>query len=246
MKGRALIDHEIRVLARSANPDVKKQMYSQAAFEVRIAALRCEPGRPFLRYVRKYIRGAILDVLHGEGRFGRLTRAGQKVSRDYLAERGFHVDPEPVDEDEDKGKSRRKMLELAKGLAATFVPGVAGEPVNPEEQMAVHQAYELTRAAMRKARGVLAKEQWQLIVGRFVAQKKLKVLAAELGVDESTVGKRVDKALRALWAAFAEEEITEAPPVYPGAPWGTLVELIEDASEDGASKGAPGDEAPEE
>jgi RNA polymerase sigma factor (sigma-70 family) len=223
MEGRAFIAHQIWVLARNASPELKDDMHAQADLEVQIAAGRCDPSRPFPPFALVYIRGAILDVLYSDERFRALIKAGKKAGRDFLAERSDDLGEEDLDE-EDKESSRRKVAELARGLAAAMTAGAAGEPLDPEEDLAEWQCSERARAAMKKGMARLSREQRRLVVGLFAENRTFRAMAAELGLDESTVRKRLPKALHALWETMSEEGVTEAPRVRPDSPWGTLVD----------------------
>lgn len=207
-----LVNWAIKQRAPGASKELRAELRAEALVDVALAAQRFDPTRgvSFTSYVMPWIWGAIEDYFDKERRHNTLRRAGLLAGREFIAERSHRVNWAELEEQTPEA-SEGAAVTLASRLFGSMMMGMAYEHEDREqdrvEQLAHKQVVEVTRAAFARMPAV----QRRVVTMRFLGQQKLKVIAEELGIDERSVLRNLERALDRLRGEVAEAGFTEMP-----------------------------------
>jgi RNA polymerase sigma factor (sigma-70 family) len=204
-----LVESEVHALARSARDAERKDLVARGHLGAMLAAMRYEPSMEtrFSTYATTWIRGEIWAALREEERQSALARAAFAASRDYLAE-----EPDSFDVVWDSEEVNGARLDrLAERAVAARVLGMGSEPLTPEDALSEREAHANAMKLVRAALAKMTTEEQALVALRFGQQRELSDLVRELGMNERTARRHLEKVLDKLHAVLVEHGITEAP-----------------------------------
>ena len=215
VEARGLARWAIRQRAPHAPAKLREELCAEVLVDVTLAAQRFDPtrGTRFSTYVMPWIWGAIEDFFDKEARHNALLRAAALAARELTAERsGQRVDWAELSEQSPE-ESEEAAVAHASNLIGTMVAAMAYEHADPEDDVVEQIAHKQVIAATRAAFARMPKVQRRVITMRFLEQQGLRVIAEEIGMDERSVTRHLDRALDRLRAEMAEAGFTEMPRV---------------------------------
>jgi len=212
LQAMGLTEALVSTLAPRVSEDDRNDLIQAGDIGAMEAALGFDPGVGvrFTTYAYSFIAGAILDVLKKDRKYRKWMREASLEARRFAAETPdrFNIlwDPDEANE------SRLRIYAVR--LVAAMIAMVAQSAGTPEEDVAEVESCRIAVQVVRAAYEGMSEDERRLYTLRYVQGKKLKDIAAEMGVAEITTRRHHQALLDRIAAVLHEREVTTLPSLW--------------------------------